>query len=619
MASKGSGVCIVAFDEQQKLTTSIRNTINESFTSLSSCSSFIEQQTKDDKAIVLIVTTFEDNVLLRFESIQSIEAILILSSIEKDLETLPSKVIGIYQQADSLLRALSQFIDNLETQLNIRNMFGSDNLHFYFYYLWKTQRITSTKQKFIEYARAYFQSYNQIKSYINDFDSNYRPNDVLSWFDIHRHPFPYHVLLSHALRRHDQDVLDYARFFLNDLTKQFKCTDLGQVYLGTKLPLQFIDELEQKSKDNIVAFQSFLRVTTSRANALLDATQAIRRHRMANVLFKIDLNHALCAVRGEAVFIDISTPFRVSCVTRSQGTGGNLQLLTIVKLIALDQQEREQVYQRFIQQQLKSGKTIDDLLRRMAMNISDDEALADEHIARGEWSQAASILSRIPNRNARILNKHGCLLREHLKDLSGALKLHQKALEQATDQERAETLVYLGIVYNNQSQFDNAMNAFKSALEWFEKETKRDYSSIARCLNGLGNAKAGLGQLEEALDYAERALAIREHQIQPRNDLDVAACLGNLGNILHDMGDHQRALSYAQRAVDLLTSAGQNDLRLAAALNNLGAMHQTNKEFDKAREYFQRALDCHIDENHPYRQRTLENLATLNLLEKEKQ
>lgn len=216
------------------------------------------------------------------------------------------------------------------------------------------------------------------------------------------------------------------------------------------------------------------------------------------------------------------------------------------------------------------------------------------------------------------MNKHGCILREQFKDLTGALKLHQQALEQATRHERAETLIYIGIVSNNQNQFENAMKVFKQALELLEKEKKHDYSLIARCLNGLGNAKAGLGQLDDALDCAERALAIREHQIQPRNDFDIAASLGNIGSILHDMGDIKRAFEYAQRAVQLLTSCGQGDLHLAAALNNLGAMYQTSKDFVKAREYFQRALDSISDENHPYRQLTLENLTALDLMENDK-
>jgi tetratricopeptide (TPR) repeat protein len=165
-------------------------------------------------------------------------------------------------------------------------------------------------------------------------------------------------------------------------------------------------------------------------------------------------------------------------------------------------------------------------------------------------------------------------------------------------------------------QHAEAFKAYSQALQWFESEKKRDLHMIARCLIGLGNAQWARQQLDEALNFAERALAIREHEIKPRNDFDVAACLGNMGNILHDQGDVDRALSCATRAVDLLGACGKGDPRFAAALNNLGAMYQANGNLIKAREYFQRALESFPNENHPHRKSTLANIARLDMFEK---
>ena len=217
------------------------------------------------------------------------------------------------------------------------------------------------------------------------------------------------------------------------------------------------------------------------------------------------------------------------------------------------------------------------------------------------------------------MNKHGCLLREHLNNLSDAFECHQQALLKATNREKAETFIYLGLIHNNMKQHAEAFKVYSQALQYFESEKKRDLPSIARCLIGLGNAQWAREQLDEALNYAERALAIREHDIKPRNDFDVAACLGNLGNILHDKGDIERALSCATRAVDLLNSCGKGDLRYAAALNNLGAIEQANGNLLQAREYFQRALDCLSDDNHPHRKSTLANLARLDMTEQSKE
>ncbi|CAF1337253.1 unnamed protein product [Rotaria sordida] len=634
MASKGSGICLVAFDEQEKLPTLIRNaTIEpiELFQELSSCISFIEQQIKENKVVILITTTIEENILQIFESLTVIEAILILSIINTDVDTLPSKVIGVYSQTEILLRSLSETFDIIEQRINANSIIfnhhtdGTDNLAFYFYYLWKNyaENQKSTKQSLVDQARIIFQSNNQIKSFIQQFETSYKSNEVFSWLDKQSHPFPYHLLISNALRYHNQELLSLSRFFLDDLTKKMKPLSTGsnykQVYFTTKLSINFIDQLEQKLKTDIIAFQCFLPVTLSRTNALTEATRPSRRQNMNNVLFKINItDNILCANLGEIILIDMATPFQIACVTRSAVTTNGQQLLTIIKLIALNKDDRDQLFEQFIQQQKNLGKTINDLLQRLHSDISDDEALADEHIACNEWSQAANMFARIINPNVRVLNKYGCLLREHLNNLSDALKCHQQALLKATNREHAETLIYLGLVHKNMKQHDEAFKVYSQALQWFENETKRDSVMIARCLIGLGNAQWGRRQFTEALDYTERALAIREHEIKPKNDFDIAACLGNMSNILHDQGDIQHALSYATRAVDLLSICGKDDPRLAAALNNLGAIYITNSDLIKAREYFERALESVSNENHPYRKSTLANIARLDTIEKSK-
>jgi tetratricopeptide (TPR) repeat protein len=203
-------------------------------------------------------------------------------------------------------------------------------------------------------------------------------------------------------------------------------------------------------------------------------------------------------------------------------------------------------------------------------------------------------------------------LREYADDLSGALQCHQQALSKAIHREKAETLIYLGLVYNNRKQYTEALQAYSQALQWLENEKKRDLTMIARCLVGLGNVQWARRELGEALGFAKRALAIRENEIKPKNDFEIAACLGNIGNILHHQGDMQGALSYATRAVDLLSACGKDDPRLAAALNNLGAMYQSTGDSVKAREYFERALKSLPDENHSHRKSTMANIARLD-------
>ncbi|CAF3726615.1 unnamed protein product, partial [Rotaria sp. Silwood1] len=244
------------FDQQQKLPTLIHNaTIEpiELFEELSSCISFIEQQSKENKVVILITTTLEENILQTFESLTAIEAILISSTTVADVDILPSKVIGVYSQTETLLRSLSETLDAKELQINANsivfnhNTDGTDNLTFYFYYLWQnhTEDQKSTKKILADQARLIYQSNNQIKTYIQQFETSYKPNEVLTWLDKQRHPFPYHILISNALRSHSQELLSLSRFFLDDLMKKMKPLSTGtnykQVYFGTKLSINLID------------------------------------------------------------------------------------------------------------------------------------------------------------------------------------------------------------------------------------------------------------------------------------------------------------------------------------------------------------------------------------------
>ncbi|CAF2730896.1 unnamed protein product [Rotaria sp. Silwood2] len=93
-----------------------------------------------------------------------------------------------------------------------------------------------------------------------------------------------------------------------------------------------------------MSFQCFLPATSSRANALIEAIRSSRRKKMNNVLFKIDVTNTLCRSLGERIFLDMATSFRISCVTRSVDNTNGQQLLTFIKLIALNKDDRAPLY-----------------------------------------------------------------------------------------------------------------------------------------------------------------------------------------------------------------------------------------------------------------------------------
>ena len=249
---------------------------------------------------------------------------------------------------------------------------------------------------------------------------------------------------------------------------------------------------------------------------------------------------------------------------------------------------------------------------------SENEAEGDAFAAKGSWIQAANAYDRVIDPSARVLNKRGCLLRDHLQNLRGALACHQYALEKSSDRVHAETLVYLSITHEDLEQYNEALQCCTRALRWFEGETPRDAAMIARCLVGKSNMHWARRDLDEAYDCIERALALHEHKVHPRNDLDIAACLSNMGQILRDQNQMEPAFACARRAVEILHVCGRGDRRHAVALNNLGTMYQATGDYGKARECFVRALQSLPDENHPDRQNTRENIVRLNAVEQER-
>ena len=247
--------------------------------------------------------------------------------------------------------------------------------------------------------------------------------------------------------------------------------------------------------------------------------------------------------------------------------------------------------------------------------FSKQEAEGDELLAMGNYAQAADAYEQVKNPNVRVLNKHGCLLRERLQDPEGALDRHREALEKASDRGRVDTYIYLGLAHYDLSQYAEALQCYTQAFRIVENDKYHDPSTTALCLSGMGNVYWAQKEYDQALSCAQRALMIRENEVRPRNDLETATSLGNVANILHDKGDSDNAVVYAKRAIDLLSVCAEGDRRLAAAWNNLGAMHQSQGDYIHARECYEFALKCTPEGNQAYQQITSKNIALLDELE----
>lgn len=386
MASIGSGIRVVSYDPQRKFMDEIHHVMFEAvihFTYYPSCISFIQQNSKDNRLTVVLTTQLEKNVLEMFESLDSVEAVLILSANKKfSKHTMPSKVIGIYPNIEELINGLIETFSVLEYQLDGNSIQfqyddrGQENPKFYFYDIWKRygNQSVNNKATLVENCRILFRSQDHLRALINSFQHSYKSPEVLFWLDKYSHPFPYYLLASNALRTHDQQILSVVRFFVMDLSKQMKplpvSASSNQVYFGTKLPINIIDRLEHQTSTDVISFQCFLPAIKSRMEALKAATKPTRRQKVGNVLFKIDATMCLCANLVDTVLIEMGTPFQVARVTRNAGFGGVQELITVVTLVALPKKTQNEYFERFIRLQKKQGKKIEDFIKQTVPIVS---------------------------------------------------------------------------------------------------------------------------------------------------------------------------------------------------------------------------------------------------------
>lgn len=374
---KGSGIHVIVYDERDQIVAPIRNSLVEpvvSFTNLGSCMSYIDEVTKNNEAAVVVTPSLEDRVLRTFESSEPIEAVFVLSSTNRSVSRSLTKVVGVYTRVDELLQTLCDRLESIESRLNTNSMLfhldeeGGYNYNFFFYQLWLTHELrqTLTKQTLVEQANLLFRQSKQMRAAINEFDTSYRKSDALRWIDKNLHPFPYYLLATNALRTHDQRILGILRFFILDINRQLKLLSsikmTTQAFYGGLLPMAAVERLERQAQMNIVAFQCFLPATKTRSTAVAIATQPTNRRKMISVLFKIEAAHAHGIHMGNITLIDMATPFRVISVSRYAGFTSGEQIGAIVQLVALDHVERRQLYEDFVEQQKKEGRTIEDFL-----------------------------------------------------------------------------------------------------------------------------------------------------------------------------------------------------------------------------------------------------------------
>ncbi|CAF2782598.1 unnamed protein product [Rotaria sp. Silwood2] len=630
-------VIFIWFDPYTHLNTNLigpLRVINDSVQSFTDPLTCFDTIRSSQQKIFFICSSCNNELITTVHKFCAVEAIFILDPNGENIRGDFSKLFGIFNQQEELLRILKEVFKMFE-EIQLEEFAFEQDEVFLWSQLWKedliTRKVSTNKQGFIGLARRYYRDNSRIIEIIEEFEKSYRSTDVINW--CFRSPFPARLLL-HALRFHNKAQLNICRSLFADASRFFqqhpKRKSSDQVYRGMKLSSELLDKFEAHV-GQLICTSGFFPCIKSRTNALTLASLPAYRPDLLSVLFKIDCDASSLFTEisnkqtTPLIVFDVCMAFRIVYVNRGQmsivklkteGEAGKkiaLEYLekhpkeTIISLIdellkppkpptppppkqptppprtptpppkpkSALVQIKDSMYKkkRFLLSNLNNCSILFLSLVRDSM-ITAEEIKAQKYAEQGDIDMALIVYQRIQPVTVRVLNAMGQLSANRKGDYDYALQCHQQALklQEVSGKDISDTLTYLGNVYQSRSEFNLALDHHTRALELRQANPTTKSIAIASNLIEIANARWALHEYSEAIANAERALALQEAFV-PVNETTIAATLALLGNIYQDFGDSTHALDLRTKALSLFERTVSNDSPvLAELLYKLGTM-----------------------------------------------
>jgi tetratricopeptide (TPR) repeat protein/CHAT domain-containing protein len=194
-----------------------------------------------------------------------------------------------------------------------------------------------------------------------------------------------------------------------------------------------------------------------------------------------------------------------------------------------------------------------------------------------------------------------------------AAQLRRAALGE-DDRKYAESISWLGSMYQFQQDYAQALPWFDQALKIYQRVSGPEHPDTAGSLGNLASVYIALGKDAQALPLYERAIAINEKALGP-DDPDTAVSLSNLAMLFKGQGNYKKALPLLERALAIKEKAlGPDNPGLANTLNNVASLYCDQGKYAQALPLYQRALAIRekaFGENHPDTAQSLSNLGSL--------
>ena len=172
---------------------------------------------------------------------------------------------------------------------------------------------------------------------------------------------------------------------------------------------------------------------------------------------------------------------------------------------------------------------------------------------------------------------------------------------------------YLGVVYREQSNLQEAKNLLEKAVDVYKKGKYPKYSAVyAGTLAHLSITYRMIGEYNKAKEVLEDSLVIYE-QIRPKDHPDIRRNVQNLGVIYGEIGDHEKAEALLTKSVrDYEKNYGTSHIETGKILNYLGRFYTLSKNYNKSEESLKRASQILENKKHPESYRSYELLGDLH-------
>ena len=170
-----------------------------------------------------------------------------------------------------------------------------------------------------------------------------------------------------------------------------------------------------------------------------------------------------------------------------------------------------------------------------------------------------------------------------------ALAAYQRALElkeqHGKQHQLGNTYHQIGMVYQEQRQWQQALDAYQRALELQEQHDQQQ--ALGKTYHQIGRVYQEQQQWQPALDAYQQALELKKAHGQQH---ELGSTYHNIGMVYQEQRQWQQALDAYQRALELKEQHGQRH-ELGSTYHQIGRVYQEQQRWQQALEAYQRSLE----------------------------